>query len=158
MLHFNNIHSSRLNWSIKSMLDNIFLKGSPEQEIENSSISMFQKQNDNSDSEGVESDLEKSEISEVEEDQPVESTYLQNLIAKRKGYIEKISDLVEKHAKKGVSFDFIEAYFNTKLESDHFKNSLNSYIEAAFLHERSERQKRMMHGQVCKTTNTEKKM
>ena len=50
---------------------------------------MFQKQNDNSDSEGVESDLEKSEISEVEEDQPVESTYLQNLIAKRKGYIKK---------------------------------------------------------------------
>ena len=45
---------------------------------------MFQKQNDNSDSEGVESDLEKSEISEVEEDQPVESTYLQNLIAKEK--------------------------------------------------------------------------
>ena len=89
MLHFNNIHSSRLNWSIKSMLDNIFLKGSPEQEIENSSINMFQKQNDNSDTEGGESDLEKSEISEVEEDQPVESTYLQNLIAKRKGYIKK---------------------------------------------------------------------
>ena len=80
------------------------------------------------------------------------------LLLKGKDISKKISDLVEKHAKKGVSFDFIKAYFNTKLESDHFKNSLNSYIEAAFLHERSERQKRMMHGQVCKTTNTEKKM
>ena len=66
------------------MLDNIFLKGSPEQEIENSSISMFQKQNDNSNSEGVKSDLEKSEISEVEEDQPVESTIFKLLLLKVK--------------------------------------------------------------------------
>ena len=89
MLHFSNIHSSRLNWSIKSMLDNIFLKGSPEQEIENSSISMFQKQNDNSDSEGVKSDLEKSEISEVEEDQPVESTIFKLLLLKVKDILKK---------------------------------------------------------------------
>ena len=71
------------------MLDNIFLKGSPEQEIENSSISMFQKQNDNSDSEGVKSDLEKSQISEVEEDQPVESTIFKLLLLKVKDILKK---------------------------------------------------------------------
>ena len=61
---------------------------------------MFQKQNDNSDSEGVKSDLEKSEISEVEEDQPVESTIFKLLLLKVKD-IKKKSDLVE-NAKKGV--------------------------------------------------------
>ena len=61
---------------------------------------MFQKQNDNSDSEGVKSDLEKSEISEVEEDQPVESTIFKLLLLKVKDILKK-SDLVE-NAKKGA--------------------------------------------------------
>ena len=62
---------------------------------------MFQKQNDNSDSEGVKSELEKSEISEVEEDQPVESTIFKLLLLKVKDILKKKSDLVE-NAKKGV--------------------------------------------------------
>ena len=59
------------------------------------------KQNDNSDSEGVKSDLERSQISEVEEDQPVESTIFQLLLLKVKDILKKKSDLVE-NAKKGV--------------------------------------------------------
>ena len=62
---------------------------------------MFQKQNDNSDSEGVKSDLEKSEISEVKEYQPVESTIFKLLLLKVKDILKKKSDLVE-NAKKGV--------------------------------------------------------
>ena len=61
---------------------------------------MFQKQNDNSDSEGVKSDLEKSEISKVKEYQPVESTIFKLLLLKVKDILKK-SDLVE-NAKKGV--------------------------------------------------------
>ena len=62
---------------------------------------MFQKQNDNSDSEGVKSDLEKSEISEVKEYQPVESTIFKLLLLKVKDILKKKSDLVE-NAKKGA--------------------------------------------------------
>ena len=61
---------------------------------------MFQKQNDNSDSEGVKSDLERPEISEAEEDQPFESTIFKLLLLKVKDILKK-SDLVE-NAKKGV--------------------------------------------------------
>lgn len=50
---------------------------------------MFQKQNDNSDSEGVKSDLEKSEISEVKEYQPVESTIFKLLLLKVKDILKK---------------------------------------------------------------------
>ena len=50
---------------------------------------MFQKQNDNSDSEGVKSDLEKPEISEAEEDQPVESTIFKLLLLKVKDILKK---------------------------------------------------------------------
>ena len=38
MYHFNNLHSSRLNWSLKPMIDAIFLNGDSEQEIDQPAV------------------------------------------------------------------------------------------------------------------------
>ena len=62
--------------------------------------------------------------------------YLQTLICKRKGFIEKLTELVQSNRETGVTFDFIETHFSSALESEHFQHfqhSIHSYVEAALL-------------------------
>jgi len=79
-------------------------------------------------------DTDNSEKADVTTGVNCESSFMNVLISKRKEYIEKIFDLVSKQSSKGVTYDFIEAYFCTGLETDHFKHSLHSYVEAAIFH------------------------
>ena len=79
-------------------------------------------------------DTDNSEKADLTTDANCESSFMNVLISKRKEYIEKIFDLVSKQSSKGVTYDFIEAYFCTGLETDHFKHSLHSYVEAAIFH------------------------
>ena len=88
MLHFNNIHSSRLNWSIKSMLDNIFLKGSLNRKLrihpsvcfKSKMIILIQKELNL-----IWKSLKYQKLKKINQ----LKVDLQTLIAKSKGYIKK---------------------------------------------------------------------